>query len=53
MAKNEAPKTVRLTYTAGNGDEVNVSVADDDEGVERLVAGGQFKKATARKSSSS
>lgn len=50
MAKKEEPKTTKLTY--GDGDNaVTVSVADDR--VEALVAGGQFKKASTRRSSSS
>ncbi len=49
MTKKEEPKTTNLTY--GDGDNaVTVSVAEAD--AERLIAGGQFKKATTRRSSS-
>ncbi len=50
MAKKDEPKTTKLTY--GDGDNaVTVSVAE--ENAERLIAGGQFKKATTRRSASS
>jgi hypothetical protein len=51
MAKSDAPKTTKLVFSAGNGDQVNVTVADDDEAVERLVAGGLFAKASSRRTS--
>ncbi len=50
MAKSEAPKVTKLTH--GEGDNaVTVSVAD--ENVDALLAGGQFKKATTSRRSSS
>jgi hypothetical protein len=51
MAKSEAPKTSKLVFTASNGDEVTVSVADDK--VDNRVAGGMFAKPAARRSSTS
>ncbi len=49
MAKSETPKTTKLTY--GDGDNA-VTVSVSEEKAERLIAGGQFKKATTRRSSS-
>lgn len=46
MAKPEAPKTSRLVFTAGNGDTVNVNVAE--EVAEQLLGtgSGSFSKPT-------
>lgn len=51
MAKSEAPKTTKMVYTAGNGDEVTVSVADDK--VDSRLGSGMFAKSSTRRASSS